>query len=82
MITKDETYHKSAVFYNEEMAKAAENLAENVEHPIIQKWCRAVGKQHRYHEKKHRHALDRMSVKPTKGEDEVASETVISGEGN
>ena len=82
MITKDETYHKSAVFYNEEMAKAAENLAENVEHPIIQKWCRAVGKQHRYHEKKHRNALDRMSAKANEEMAKVASETVISGEGN
>ena len=57
---KDVTYHASAVKYNEVMAEAAEKLVDSVPHPLIKKWCASVGKQHRYHAKKHQSALDRL----------------------
>ena len=57
---KDSTYHYSAVRYNEGLAEAAERLAETLEHPEIQKWCRGVGKQHRFHAKRHKAALSKM----------------------
>ena len=62
---KDESYHESAITYNEDLAIVAEELAEVVPHPIVKKWCRAVAKQHRFHEKRHRAALDKLLQKNT-----------------
>lgn len=57
---KDETYHNAAITYNEEIAVLAEGLADRIGHPVVQKWCRAVAKQHRHHEKRHRAALVKL----------------------
>lgn len=57
---KDTTYHTSAVEYNEGLADAADGLAATVPHPEIQKWCRAVSKQHRFHAKRHKSALTKL----------------------
>ncbi len=59
---KDSTYHTSAVQYNEGLAEAAEKLAETLKHPEIQKWCRGVGKQHRFHAKRHKAALSKLNA--------------------
>lgn len=57
---KDRSYHESAIVYNEGLALAAEGQAEKVEHPIPKKWNNAVAKQHRFHEKRHRAALEKL----------------------
>lgn len=57
---KDEAYHLSAIQYNETLAVCAEGLADEVLNPVVQKWCRAVAKQHRFHEKRHRAALEKL----------------------
>lgn len=57
---KDRSYHESAIVYNEGLAVAAEEQADLVEHPIPKKWNNAVAKQHRFHEKRHRAALDKI----------------------
>lgn len=57
---KDATYHRSAVQYNEGLAQAAEALAKTLEHPEIKKWCVSVGKQHRFHAKRHKSALEKI----------------------
>ena len=67
---KDETYHTSAIDYNGEIADLAEGLAERIPHPIVQKWCRAVAKQHRFHEKRHRAALEKLLMKTAEAEKE------------
>lgn len=67
---KDETYHNSAITYNEEIAVLAEGLAERIPHPIVQTWCRAVAKQHRFHEKRHRDALEKLRKKAAAAEKE------------
>lgn len=67
---KDETYHNAAITYNEEIAVLAEGLAESVPHPIVQTWCRAVAKQHRFHEKRHRDALAKYLKKTAEAEKE------------
>jgi len=67
---KDETYHNSAITYNEEIAVLAEGLAERIPHPIVQTWCRAVAKQHRFHEKRHRAALEKLLKKTAEAEKE------------
>jgi len=60
---KDQSYHESAILYNEELAEFAENLAPTLEHAEVQKWCTAVGKQHRFHAKRHRSALNKLLMK-------------------
>ena len=67
---KDETYHNAAITYNEEIAVLAEGLAERLPHPIVQKWCQAVAKQHRHHEKRHRAALAKLFERTAEAEKE------------
>jgi len=62
---KDQAYHKAAILYNEGLAEFAENLAKTLGHPEVQKWCVAVGKQHRFHAKRHRSALNKLLLKQT-----------------
>lgn len=57
---KDSTYHRSAIQYNEALAVVAEEQADLVEDPEVKKWCRSVGKQHRFHAKRHRSALAKL----------------------
>jgi len=60
---KDQSYHESAIKYNEGIAEFAENLAPELEHEEVQKWCTSVGKQHRFHAKRHRSALNKLLLK-------------------
>lgn len=60
---KDQTYHESAIQYNEGLAEYAENLAPTLENEEVRKWCTAVGKQHRFHAKRHRSALNKLLMK-------------------
>lgn len=57
---KDRSYHEGAILYNEELADKAEELIERIEHPVPKKWVTSVAKQHRFHEKRHRAALERL----------------------
>ena len=57
---KDLSYHEAAIEYNEKLAKYAEDLAETLDHEEIRRWCCAVGKQHRFHAKRHRATLSKM----------------------
>lgn len=59
---KPASYHRSAVIYNEALAEAAEGLSEKLEDPEIQKWARSVGKQHRFHLKRHKLALEKIEA--------------------
>ena len=80
---KDATYHSSAVQYNEGLAEAAEALAKTLKHPEIKKWCVSVGKQHRFHAKRHKSALAKIkageNVEDTNDEDEVRHRDAGSG---
>lgn len=58
---KDRSYHESAILYNEKLAVEAEALIDQVEHPIPKKWVTGVAKQHRFHEKRHRAALEKLT---------------------
>lgn len=60
---KTPAYHESAIAYNEGLAEAAEKLAPTLEHEEPRKWCIAVGKQHRFHAKRHRSALSKLLAK-------------------
>jgi hypothetical protein len=60
---KNEPYHESAILYNEILAQAAESAAERVPHPVVKKWCVGIGKQHRFHEARHRAALEKLQQK-------------------
>jgi hypothetical protein len=60
---KDQTYHESAIKYNEGLAEFAETLAPTLEHEEVRKWCTAVGKQHRFHAKRHRSALNKLLLR-------------------
>lgn len=60
---KTEAYHEAAIQYNEGLAEAAEKLAPTLEHDEVKKWCIAVGKQHRFHAKRHRSALSKLQTK-------------------
>lgn len=57
---KDQSYHESAIAYNEGLAEFAENLVPRLEHEEVKRWCTAVGKQHRFHAKRHRSALEKF----------------------
>jgi hypothetical protein len=67
---KDVTYHRSAIFYNEELAARAEALVDEVEHPEVKKWCRSVGKQHRFHAKRHQASLAKLEREPAEASGE------------
>lgn len=60
---KDQAYHKAAIIYNEKLAECAEELAPTLEHEEVKKWCTSVGKQHRFHAKRHRLALNKLLLK-------------------
>lgn len=60
-IIRDESYHKSAVKYNVELAEFAAKLADETEHPLVSRWCRGVSKQHAHHARAHQKALDRLT---------------------
>lgn len=60
---KDQAYHESAIAYNEGLAEFAENLVPTLEHEEVKRWCTAVGKQHRFHAKRHRSALNKLLLK-------------------
>lgn len=60
---KDQSYHESAIRYNEGLAEFAETLAPTLEHEEVRRWCTAVGKQHRFHAKRHRSALNKILLK-------------------
>ena len=72
---KDQTYHESAIKYNEGLAEFAENLAPTLEHEEVRRWCVAVGKQHRFHAKRHRSALNKLLLK----QDTPPVEAVMDG---
>lgn len=57
------SYHTSVVEYNAGMAKAAKELAQEVEHAKVKHWCHAIARQHRLHAKKHRRILKRLRAK-------------------
>lgn len=59
-VVKDESYHESAVYYNEEVQKAIEKIAENIAHPVPRKWALSVARQHKYHAGRHRRALTKL----------------------
>lgn len=74
---KDESYHEAAIAYNEGLAEFAEKLAPTLGHPEVERWCKAVGKQHRFHAKRHQAALDKILSK--KGSEEVTVESIPDG---
>jgi len=65
MPIKDQAYHEAAILYNEGLAVAAENLAPSIDNEEVKRWCSAVGKQHRFHEKRHRSALQKILAHQT-----------------
>lgn len=60
---KDQSYHEAAIAYNEGLAEFAENLAPTLGHEEVRKWCTAVGKQHRFHAKRHQSALNKILLR-------------------
>lgn len=60
---KDRSYHEAAIIYNETLAECAENLAPTLDNEEVRKWSTSVGKQHRFHAKRHRHALNKLILK-------------------
>jgi hypothetical protein len=60
---KDQGYHESAIAYNEGLAEFAENLVPSLKNEEVKRWCTAVGKQHRFHAKRHRSALNKLLLK-------------------
>ena len=57
---KDQAYHEAAIAYNDAIAEVAEEVAPTLGHPEVQRWCTAVGKQHRFHSKRHQSALNKI----------------------
>ena len=90
---KDQAYHEAAILYNEGLAEFAETLAPKLKHEVVQKWCVGVGKQHRFHAKRHRSALNKILLKQkpdivesiadgldVQNEPEIGVETVVVDE--
>lgn len=85
MSAKDESYHQSAILYNEELATFADDLAGKIESEEVARWSRSVAKQHRFHAGRHKKALDKIRKSLAKtvntedgGEDVVIDENVNS----
>ena len=62
-MARNPAYHQSAIIYNERLAEAAEELAPTIEDEEVRKSCTSVGKQHRFHAKRHRSALNKLLTK-------------------
>jgi hypothetical protein len=71
---KDASYHESAIRYNEEIAKFAEDLEPTLEHDEVKRWSRAVAKQHRFHAGRHKKALNKLQSSDQDNEVEDAPE--------
>lgn len=52
-MSKNIEYHEDVVAYNRRLAEVAEQLAEELNDETVKKWCAAVGRQHRAHERRH-----------------------------
>lgn len=86
-MSKDASYHEAAVFYNEQLAIRAEELVTEIGEKFGEvdpyRWARSVGKQHRFHEGRHKKALDkiRRGEKTVEtedgGEDRVVDDTRV-----
>lgn len=59
-MSKDVSYHRSAIQYNDEFTTFAADLAERVEHEEVKKWCRSIAKQHEFHSGRHKKALSKL----------------------
>jgi hypothetical protein len=57
---KDAKYHEAAIKYNEQLADAADAVADELEHEVIEGWARSVAKQHRFHLRRHQKALTKL----------------------
>jgi rubrerythrin len=78
-MTKDITYHTSAVQYNEGLADTAEKLADEVEDQQVAQWCRSVGRQHRFHAARHKSALEKLEkgdVTPLQSTSEIQPKSI------
>ena len=64
LMSKDASYHEAAVYYNEQLAIRAEQLVDEISERFGEvdpfRWARSVGKQHRFHEGRHKKALDKI----------------------
>lgn len=59
----DASYHEAVIYYNEQLGKAAADLAKAPElsnSKTVQKWCRAIAQQHRVHAARHKSLLKRL----------------------
>lgn len=72
---KENSYHRDAVRYNEALAEAAEAVSAELDHPEPKQWATSVGKQHRFHQKRHQAALDKAEREQATGTTPVAVET-------
>lgn len=54
---RDVAYHEAAIKYNKGMRARARELAKEVGHPDVKRWCRAIAKQHDEHILKHERSL-------------------------
>lgn len=57
---KGTKYHESAIQYNTELAECAEDLMTRLEDEEVVKWANSVAKQHRFHEGRHKRALEKL----------------------
>lgn len=71
-------YHRSAIRYNEALAAAAEGLENDPEitDEEVSKWGRGVGKQHRFHAKRHKAALAKLERAEQQNDDSQSGENV------
>lgn len=74
---KDQSYHEAAIIYNTRLAEFAEELAETLKDDEVQRWCRAVGKQHRFHAKRHQSSL--ANLERIKNQEAASTEVVTPG---
>jgi rubrerythrin len=68
-IEKNESYHRAAIMYNDELAIFAAELSDRLEHPEVARWARSVSNQHKYHARGHKKALSRLERKQKKFEE-------------
>lgn len=62
---KDLSYYESAIEYNAAIAEFAEQVAPTLKNEEVRRWCLALAKKHRFHETKHRRALETVRARYT-----------------
>lgn len=73
-VEKNAEYYESAIVYNEKARDFLNDLAKELEHPVVRSWARLAARQHHEHLIKQKKARYRFRKSAENGEAVVVTE--------